>query len=129
MTDMNLPKDDFIYGVAISCMEKCKRIDIALKIRDCMEKESVQPNTVIYNSLMNACARCNRHKKAYNLYLEMEERNVSKTVITYNAILDAIVHHDFERAKEIFLEAYENGNYKNIVPSTTTTTTTTAAAA
>ena len=117
---MNLPKDDFIYGVAISCMEKCNRVEIALEIRDSMEKEHVQANTVIYNSLINACARCNMQKKAYDLYLEMEERNISKTVITYNAILDAIVHYDLERAKEIFLEAYENGKYKNIVPATAT---------
>lgn len=90
-----VPRNIYIFNAAIAALARCRRPAEAEALLTAMlDKDSIAPDNVSYNSAINAHARCGNLDAAHRLLGLMRERGVTSAVlrpdvITYNTVADA----------------------------------------
>lgn len=95
MRSRGVPRNIYIFNAAIAALARCRRPAEAEALLTAMlDKDSVAPDKVSYNSAINAHARCGNLDAAHRLLGLMRARGVTSAVlrpdvITYNTVADA----------------------------------------
>ncbi|PRP86496.1 hypothetical protein PROFUN_05278 [Planoprotostelium fungivorum] len=100
------------YSIAITLCAKQKRVEKALLYLDKMERLQIEPDEVIYNSLIAACAmRKDTYEDAVRIYEKSKANGFLPSYITMTCILNAAaVNGDIKAAEAIFVEILDNGH-------------------
>lgn len=106
-------RDSYVYGAAMSCMEKAGLVDIVFKLMDQMKIEGISPNRVAFNSAIQACARCSNGdnclwQRGFELFQQVR-RPVK--IDSYNAVLDALSFQE-DLSRDIFSEGMKKGTIR-----------------
>lgn len=82
------------YGCYIDALTKNGQMERALDILEEMrKKDGVEPNTVVYTTLLKGFSRAREPQKALQVYQDMRARGVHCSQLTFNSMLDVLVRN------------------------------------
>ncbi|CAD7933871.1 unnamed protein product [Amoebophrya sp. A120] len=100
-----------LYGFA----RRCDNWGKAMEYLDLMQSQNIQPNAVIYTSLISYCAKRNDWQNAEKWMEEMCEKNVLPDSWAYNALLTVLIRHEQTDRALFYLDKALTGEHKKHV--------------
>ncbi|RKP10820.1 hypothetical protein THASP1DRAFT_27416 [Thamnocephalis sphaerospora] len=91
-----VPLDVASYAILIDAQVKANDIEAAFGLLNDMREDGIQPDTVIYTSLLDMCARVGDYERAHSIFKGMKtgaDINTRPNLITYNIILGMLQKH------------------------------------
>jgi pentatricopeptide repeat protein len=108
----NLEMNDVIYGCFLNFFVKAKRIDLLERFYSKMLEEKIQPNIVIYTTMIRGYFNSKQYNKVFELYKFVREKRTELiNIVFYNSILDCCVEcSNFELFNQIYEELRTKSN-------------------
>jgi len=116
MDKASIDKNTFHYNSMISCCEKVRDYNRALRLMEEMSSRVVAKNEVTFSSAISACEKCGQWRPALDLLTQMKKEGVGKTAIAYNACISAC-EKGFAptKALEVFQQMKKDGVKPTVV--------------
>mmetsp|Transcript_29299 Transcript_29299/g.28463 ORF Transcript_29299/g.28463 Transcript_29299/m.28463 type:complete len:86 (+) Transcript_29299:1055-1312(+) len=68
-----------------------QKLDKALAAFSKMKTLGIQPDEILYNSILDGCSKNGQADKAFAFYEMMQKEGVKPSTITFNSLIDACV--------------------------------------
>lgn len=92
----------FSYSILMSAFEREGKWEKAIEVYEGMGRDNIQPNTVIFNSVLKACLRHGQFQRVFDLFNKSSSR-VPSDAITYSLVITALGQlGDFNAAYKLF---------------------------
>lgn len=97
----------FSYSILMSAFESEGKWEKAIEVYESMGRENIQPNNVIFNSVLKACLRHGQFQKVVDLFHKYSQQ-VLPDAITYSLVISALGQlGDFDAAYKLFRSVTE----------------------
>lgn len=93
------------YGAVIKVCNRTKQPWKALEVLQKMKDDTIQPNVVIYSTLLHGFAKRRDLRKTEELFRDMIASEIKPNLVTYSSLIHAhSVHGDVDGVKKVFTE-------------------------
>lgn len=106
MEEQGLQPNEIVLGCMLNSLVSAGRIDEAVKLFR-KTKGKIQPNTVLYSTLIKGFANSHRSSEAMETLREMRQEGVKINVVVYNAVIDAHARMGLMKEVSELVEAME----------------------
>jgi len=108
MKSLSLTPNSVTYGCLLDACVKNSDTKRANEVFECMLRDKIPMNTILYTTMIKAYSKEWQLDKAYSLYEKMLDQmkdnpSVAPNTVTYNSLIDICVRcFDIPRAQKLF---------------------------